>query len=389
MIGRISASAAPSAVRLPGLLTDGDRGMPGFRGPYIRLLRSSKGSLYIRIISLSLSFQLHQPLQCNIGNSKMAQYGFSTEGSAMVSDFSSQVKDKIFLITGPSEGGIGAETAISLAHGSPSTVLLLGRSLPKIQPTIDAIHNINPAIVTKFVTINLDSLSSVRKAATTILSDPEIPHIDVMINNAAIMFCPYGVTEDGYELQFATNYLSHFLLTNILIPKILLGASKRIVNVSSSAHNRSSIRFDDIGFSKGEKYDAWGAYGQAKTANILFSVALNQRLGEKGVKSFALHPGSIASGLQKYLTDEMRAAALKQLQAAGHEMPTRKTMQQGCSTTLRAALDPDLETDESVYLVDCQIVEVGKDLKAYALDDESARKLWETSEQMVEQNFAY
>lgn len=319
----------------------------------------------------------------------MVEYGFSTEGRTIVSDFSYQVKGKTFLITGPSEGGIGAETAISLAHESPSMILLLGRSLSKIQPTIDAIHKINPTIITKFVLINLDSLSSVRRAANTILEDPAIPHIDVMINNAAIMVCPYGVTEDGYELQFATNYLSHFLLTNLLLPKILLGTSKRIVNVSSSAHNRSSIRFDDIGFSKGEKYDVWEAYGQAKTANILFSVALNQRLGAKGVKSFSLHPGSISSGLQKHLTDEMRAEAFKQLQESGRPIPARKTLQQGCSTTLRAALDPSLETDGNVYLVDCKIAEVGNDLLPYATDKESAMKLWVISEKMVGEKFEY
>ena len=123
----------------------------------------------------------------------MASYGFSTEGTTIVSDFSSQVVKRTFLITGPSQGSVGAETAISLAHGAPSTMLLLGRSLPKIQPTIDSIHAINPAIVTKFVPVNLDSLSSVRAAANSVLNDPLITHIDVMINNAGLMACPVRI----------------------------------------------------------------------------------------------------------------------------------------------------------------------------------------------------
>lgn len=118
-------------------------------------------------------------------------------------------------------------------------------------------------------------------------------------------------------------------------------------------------------------------------------MALNQRLGGVGVESFALHPGSIASGLQKYLTDEMRVEAYKHLQATGYEIPSRKTLQQGCSTTLRAALDPNLETGGSIYLADCQIVEVGKDLKVYAIDRENAKKLWEISEEMVGEKFEF
>lgn len=164
----------------------------------------------------------------------MASHGFSTEGTKIVSSFSSNVKGRTFLITGPSKGGIGAEAAISLAHGSPSIIILLGRSLAKIQPTIDSVHSLNPSIVTKFVSIKLDSLSSVRDAANTILGDPSITHIEVMINNAAIMACPYGVTMDRFEIQFATNHLSHFLLTNLLTPKILpAGPDARIINVSS------------------------------------------------------------------------------------------------------------------------------------------------------------
>jgi NAD(P)-dependent dehydrogenase (short-subunit alcohol dehydrogenase family) len=321
----------------------------------------------------------------------MSQYGFSTEGTTIVSDFKDQVKGRIILITGPSQGGIGAETAISLAHGSPSTILLLGRSLPKIQPTIDAIHAINPSITTKFIPINLDSLSSVRAAATAILNDDSIPKLDVVINNAAIMACPHGLTTDGFEVQLGTNHLSHFLLTNLLMPKILLAApNARIINVASVGHLASDIHYEDPNFTGGKDYVSWIAYGQAKTANILFSVGLNQKLAGKGVRSFALHPGSIASGLQQYLTPEMMTDALKEWAKMGRQLPQRrKNFQEGCSTTLRAALDPSLAQQKMVYLNDCQPSEDPEIVQPYAIDGENAEKCWAMTEEMIGEKFEY
>ena len=116
-------------------------------------------------------------------------------------------------------------------------------------------------------------------------------------------------------------------------------------------------------------------------------MALNQRLAGKGVKSFALHPGSIKSGLQKFMSEEMRDEALRKVREDGYEVPVRKTLQQGCATTLRATLDPTLEIEEGVYLVDCRIVGTGKDLMSYAIDGESAGRLWVVSEEMVGEKF--
>lgn len=128
------------------------------------------------------------------------------------------------LITGPSEGGLGAETAISLAHDNPALLILVGRTLSKIQPTVDAIHAINPSITAKFVAADLTSPNSVRQAAHEILNNACITHIDVLINNAAVMASPYELTVDGFELQFATAHLGHFFLTNHLLPKLKASA---------------------------------------------------------------------------------------------------------------------------------------------------------------------
>ncbi|RDL31496.1 Uncharacterized protein BP5553_09705 [Venustampulla echinocandica] len=325
----------------------------------------------------------------------MAHYNNKTDGTTIVSDFSSQVAGRTFLITGPSAGGIGAETALTLARAHPSTLLLLGRSLPKIQPIIDEIHTISPSTVTKFIPVSLDSLSSVRSAATAILSDSSVPKIDVVINNAAIMACPYGLSQDGYELQFATNHLSHFLLTNLLMPKILAaGPGARIVNVSSTGHLLHDVNWESLDFNGGKDYQPFDSYGQAKTANILFTVGLNKRLsaraGGEDIKSFALHPGSIVSGLQKHMTPEIRDDAIARLLATGVALPEMKTLQQGCSTTLRAALDLGLQEKEgSVYLSHCQIVTDPINVKAYAIDKEKAERLWKLSEEMVGEKFEF
>jgi len=237
--------------------------------------------------------------------------------------------------------------------------------------------------------VDLSSLSSVRSAAQAILSDSSIPHIDVMINNAAIMACPYTLSADDFELQLATNHLSHFLLTNLLLPKLLPSGPNtytRIINVSSWGHAFSPFRTQDPNFTSGD-YLPWTAYGQAKTANILFSVGLNQRFKGRGLRAFALHPGSIATNLQRYTDPDMVRVAMDYWKEIGKEMPARKTLQQGCATTLRAALDPSLEEREEVYLQDCQLSEDPEVVKPYAVDAENARVCWEMSEQMVGERF--
>ena len=151
------------------------------------------------------------------------------------------------LITGPSDGGIGAETATCLAAGSPELLVLAGRSLGKIQPVIDRITAINPEVRTKFINLDLNSLASVREAASSINANVE--KIDVLINNAAVMACPFSKTVNGIECQFGINHIGHFLLTNLIMPKILAaGPGARIVNLSSSAHRMADVNLDDYNF---------------------------------------------------------------------------------------------------------------------------------------------
>ena len=151
------------------------------------------------------------------------------------------------LVTGGSQGSVGAETAISLAHGNPKQLILAGRSEDKAIPVIEGIHKINPSIKIQFVHVDLSSQASVRRAAADI--NKAVDTLDILINNAAIMACPYSKTEDGIESQFATNYLGHFLLTNLLLGKMLkAGPGARIVNVTSTASRAAGVKMDDYNF---------------------------------------------------------------------------------------------------------------------------------------------
>jgi NAD(P)-dependent dehydrogenase (short-subunit alcohol dehydrogenase family) len=209
---------------------------------------------------------------------------------------------------------------------------------------IDRIHAENPSVSVHFVHLALDDIASVRTAAAAILA-LNIP-LDVVINNAGIMFCPFALTAQGIESQFGTNHIGHFLLTNLLLPAIRSGG--RIVNLTSSGHYFSGIRFTDPNFTKG--YDFVDAYGQSKTANILHAMSLAERLRDKNITAFSVHPGSISTGLQVHINSESVAPVLerareiwpKEFVVASLERP-RKTLEQGCNTTLVAALDPALK----------------------------------------------
>lgn len=258
----------------------------------------------------------------------------------------------------------------------------------KGQITVDKIKQVNLAVRVKFVEAELSSVKSIRKAAQTILDDTSIPVIHTIINNAGIMVPPYSVTEDGFESQFATNHLSHFLLVNKLVPKLVAAGSSRVINVSSVGNKYSGMNWDDVHFKT--TYTPQKGYSQSKTAQILFSVSLNKKLVSKGVRSFALDPGSVQTGLAKYISleiaeDMAQKIAGKSLEEA--KASRRKTVPQGCATTLVAALDPAL--GDGVYLADCKITSDPACVSAWALDEEEAERCWTLSEECVGERFVY
>jgi NAD(P)-dependent dehydrogenase (short-subunit alcohol dehydrogenase family) len=195
------------------------------------------------------------------------------------------------VITGVTPGGIGAEAAKAIAKQSPKLLILAGRSQDKLNAAAEAIKAVAPDANTQSVVLDLASLASVRAAAAEVRK--LTPTVDLLINNAGIMMVEdYRTTADGVELQFGVNYLGHFLLTNLLMPAILTSALRRVVNVTSSGHRGGPVVFDDVNFGGGKTYGAFAAYARSKTANILLGIALRDRLGDKGVVSFGVDPGS-------------------------------------------------------------------------------------------------
>ncbi len=178
------------------------------------------------------------------------QYDEHTTGSELVCDFADDIKGKTILVTGVTQGGIGAGYVAAVARADPSLIILAGRSESAVQKSADAVHEANPAVRTKTLIIDLGSFASVRAAAAEVNDAwTDVPVIDILVNNAGIMAVPWGKTVDGFERQFGTNYLGHFLLTNLLMPKILASKTPRVVVVSSSGHRFGLIRWGDINYS--------------------------------------------------------------------------------------------------------------------------------------------
>lgn len=320
----------------------------------------------------------------------MSPFNKDSTAEEVTRAFSSQIKGRIFVITGTSEGGLGAYVATSLARHSPARLILVARTKSKVEPVIREIAAIDPEVEVTFVPCELtDREGSVRQAAETINSDETIPRIDVIVNNAGVMMLPeYQVDKTGYELQLSANHLGHFLLTNLLLPKVkAAGPGARVVNVSSSGHRISPFRFDDWNFSDGATYDGWTAYGQSKTAINLFTAELARR----GITSLAAHPGTImGTNLGRYLdmgSEEHPFALLDRiaLRNTGQkfELSAEKSLSQGAASILSAALDPELARQSGAYVADCQVEEAF----AYSQDRENAKKLWALSEELVGQKF--
>lgn len=301
-------------------------------------------------------------------------------------------RENTVLITGPSESGVGAQTAIFIAVAKPALIILAGRTLSKIQPVIDQISKESPGVPTKFVELDLASNASVRKAAAEVKTLTN--KLDILINNAGIMALPnFEESKDGIELQFASNHIGHFLLTNLLMDEIIAaGPDSRIINVSSLGYMSGGVHFDDPNFDGGKDYNAWYAYAQSKTANILFTHALADKLKAKGVYSFTLNPGLIfESKLMANITKEMFAEGHRIATAAlnGAPMPNiaPKSLAAGASTTLYGALDPDLKDHSGAFLNHGAIFETP--LLPHAVGVENQDKLWALSEKLVGEKFVY
>jgi NAD(P)-dependent dehydrogenase (short-subunit alcohol dehydrogenase family) len=293
---------------------------------------------------------------------------------------------KLAVVTGASSG-LGVETCRVLA-GAGATVIMVARDMDKLEAVAQDLRQKNPEAQLHTQHMDLADLDSVRSAATEILLYN--PAIQLLVNNAGVMACPLLRTAQGYEMQFGTNHLGHFLFTGLLSQALIEGAPGRVVNLSSAGHKFGRFNFEDPSYLHRE-YDKWQAYGESKTANILFTVALDLRTRERGVRAFAVHPGVIMTDLARHMQPEDITAL--QARNPGGEMKF-KTLQQGAATTVWAASSPHLSGRGGIYLENCQIAPAagpGKDsgVESYAVNATSAERLWTLSEELVGQSFEF
>jgi NAD(P)-dependent dehydrogenase (short-subunit alcohol dehydrogenase family) len=290
------------------------------------------------------------------------------------------------LITGAS-AGLGQETARAVAaHGG--NVVLGVRDLAKGEGAAEPVRAAAAATgaEVELRAVDLASLGSVRAFTDGVLADHD--RLDVIIANAGVMACPEGRTSDGFETQFGTNHLGHFVLVNRLRP-LLAGGPARIVNLTSSGHRFSDVVLDDVNFDQ-TPYDAWQAYGRSKTANVLFAVELDRRGRPADQRAAAVHPGSIATELGRHLTDETLGALVEA--RAGHETHW-KPIPAGAATSVWAGFVADAATVGGRYCEDCGVSQLTDDpaspngVRSYALDPASAAALWSRSEELVGESF--
>jgi NAD(P)-dependent dehydrogenase (short-subunit alcohol dehydrogenase family) len=227
--------------------------------------------------------------------------------------------------------------------------------------------------------MELDNLTSVRSAAAEL--GARFPRIDVLINNAGVMFTPFGRTEDGFELQLGVNHLGHFELTRGVMPSLLNTGSARVVNLSSDGHHIFDLDLEDPNWER-QPYDKFKAYGSSKTANVLFTVALDARYRDSGVRSFAVHPGTVATSLSRHMSrDDMKA--MMGLGTASTEPAAKPprleviSAEEGAATSAWAAVSDDLAGLGGLYLKECA---VSDNAMPYATDPLRAERLWTTSE---------
>jgi len=307
------------------------------------------------------------------------------------------LKGKRILVTGVS-AGLGVETARALvAHGA--NVVGAARDLEKAKRATAEVSNAAAKSGGSFEVIELDlaSLKSVHAAADKLVADGRL--FDVIIANAGVMATPLGKTEDGFETQFGTNHLGHFVFVNRIAKLIKDGG--RLVNLSSSGHRFSNVDLNDPNFET-TPYEPFLAYGRSKTANILFAVEFDRRHRERGVRATAVHPGGIATELARYMPDGAIEAWFQQIQeqrAAAGEPPFEfKSISEGAATSVWAGVVSSADEVGGKYCEDCQVGElipadsqvgvISRGVRAYALDPEKAKALWKKSEEMVGETFA-
>jgi len=301
------------------------------------------------------------------------------------------LRGKRVLVTGVS-AGLGVETARSLAaHGAE--VVGAARDLSKAKAATEQVRaEAANGGGLELVELDLASLASVRACADALVGAGK--PFDLVIANAGVMACPKGLTKDGFETQFGTNHLGHFVLVNRIAS--LMKPGSRLVNLASSGHRFSDVNLDDPNFER-TPYTEFGAYGRSKTANILFAVEFDRRHKGNGVRATAVHPGGIHTELGRHLSPQAIQQLLDTINAAsaaaGQPAFRWKTIPQGAATSVWAGAVASADEVGGLYCEDCHVAELVESselrggVRSYALDPANALALWAKSEEMVGERF--
>ncbi|WP_102958183.1 oxidoreductase [Mangrovicella endophytica] len=303
--------------------------------------------------------------------------GFGAASTAMEVVSGIDLSGKLAVVTGGASG-LGLETTRALVHAG-AEVIVPARN-PERAST--ALRELVGATVEH---MDLADPHSVAAFAGRVVSVGR--PVSILVSSAGIMATPETRDADGHEAQFATNHLGHFRLTLGLWPALVAARGARVVSVSSRGHQIAGVDFEDIDF-RVRRYDKWLAYGQSKTANALFAMALDHRGQEHGIRAFSLHPGQILTDLARHLSAE-EIASFDALDEAGRPIvdPERgmKMVEQGAATTVWCATSPQLNGMGGVYCEDCDVAVVNepsvgrKGVSPWACDPDAAESLWQVS----------
>lgn len=300
---------------------------------------------------------------------------------------------KRVLVTGVS-AGLGIETARVLAsHGAE--VVGTARDLVKAEKAIAAaVSEARNGWSIDLIELDLASLASVRECADALVADGRA--FDVIINNAGVAHPPFGRTADGFETQFGTNHLGHFVLTNRIAPLLVPGG--RLIIVASAAHRFSDIDLEDLNYEY-TSYDPFTSYGRSKTACILFGAEFDRRHKARGIRATSVHPGVIRTELSRHVdqagVDEMLENMNAERGAAGKPLFRYKTIPEGAATSVWAGFVADADKVGGWYCENCHVADIvegpldpaDEGLYGYAVDPERAKALWQKSEELVGERF--
>ncbi|KAH7305326.1 retinol dehydrogenase 13 [Stachybotrys elegans] len=314
--------------------------------------------------------------------------------------YADHIKGKTVLITGVSPSSLAEAFVVGIAPFKPKLLVLTARDGKKVQQVADKVMSSHPDVGVRTFVFDISSLDAVRAAASEVKASADLPHVDVLFNNAGILAKPWATSTEGFEMQWATNYLGHFLFTNLIMDKILASPAPRVVMVTSNGHRLNPVRFDDYNFHDGESYNPWAAYGQSKTATSLLALALASKLGsKKNLVALSLHPGVCpTTNLYTGLDWQQDYAKMQELDRVLGNAEGWKAGYSGkmlsadeCAASyVPAAFDSGFAKHNGGYVDGMELGDPSIHiLKPWATSPADAERLWKLSEELVGQTFEY